>query len=118
MVLQRINHDHHIRKLSVDNAVPVVSVMLRPHDVDLVVTKMTNLAKQYAIMHFSVTLYRKYWASLLLSLFFETPTQWGGVLLTRVEKPSLSHLSNPNKHNEPVIFEEKVRNGRQARENK
>ena len=45
-VLQWVNHNHHIRKLSVYDAVPVISVMLWPHDVNLIVAKVTDLRKQ------------------------------------------------------------------------
>ena len=51
VVLQRINHNHYISKLRVDNAVSVISVMLRPHNVNLVVTKVTHLQKEQSIVY-------------------------------------------------------------------
>ena len=43
LILQRINDDHHMSKVSVDDTMSVIPIVLRPHNVNLVVTNMTNL---------------------------------------------------------------------------
>lgn len=54
MVRKWINHNHDVSKFCIDDPVPVVSVMLRPNNVDLVVTKVTHLTKQYSMVQKSV----------------------------------------------------------------
>lgn len=48
MILQRINDDHHVCKVSVDDTVSVISIVFRPHNVYLVIANMTNLTKDSA----------------------------------------------------------------------
>lgn len=54
MVRKWINHNHDVSKFCIDDPVPVVSVMLRPNNVDLVVTKVTHLTKEYSMVQKSV----------------------------------------------------------------
>ena len=53
LILQRINDDHHMSKVSVDETMSVIPIVLRPHDVNLVITNMTNLKQDR--LHPSIT---------------------------------------------------------------
>ena len=43
LILQRINNDHHMSKVSVDDTMSVIPIVFWPHYVNLVITNMTNL---------------------------------------------------------------------------
>ena len=43
LILQRINDDHDMSKVSVDDTMSVIPIVFGPHNVNLVITNMTNL---------------------------------------------------------------------------